>query len=348
MKDIIILAIETSCDETACAIVKNGNEILASNVASQIDVHTLYGGVVPEVASRIHIENISLIIKETLRQANMMVEEVDAIAFTQGPGLIGSLHIGTLAAKTLAWAYNKPLIPVHHLSGHIYANAFVKDLKFPLLALIVSGGHTELVLMKQDYDFKVIGETLDDAIGEAYDKVGRVLNLPYPGGPKIDSLAQKGNPVYKLPQPKVESPLDFSFSGLKSAVMQSRNRLERNNQVLSVADMCASFQHTALNTLWQKVEKALETYDVRQFVLAGGVAANSQLRKIVKEKMEKNYPDIDYIIPPLKYCTDNAAMIGASAYIAYKKGIRADYDIGAKASLDLANGLNKGKIQKCI
>ncbi|MDI9540367.1 MAG: tRNA (adenosine(37)-N6)-threonylcarbamoyltransferase complex transferase subunit TsaD [Bacillota bacterium] len=334
MKDVIILAIESSCDETACAIVKNGNEILADKVASQIDVHTLYGGVVPEVASRIHIENISIIIKETLKEADMTVEEVDAIAFTQGPGLIGSLHIGVLAAKTLAWAYNKPLIPVHHLTGHIYANAFVKELKFPLLALIVSGGHTELVLMKEDYDFEVIGETLDDAIGEAYDKVGRVLNLPYPGGPKIDKLAKEGKPIYKLPTPKVESPLDFSFSGLKSAVMQAINRLKRNNEELSIEDMCASFQKTALSFLWKKVEIALDNYEVKQLVLAGGVAANSQLRKIVEEKMKTDYPDIDYIIPPLKYCTDNAAMIGASAYIAYKKGIRATYDIGAKATLD--------------
>ncbi len=335
MKDIIILAIESSCDETACAIVKNGNEILANKVASQIDVHTLYGGVVPEVASRIHIENISIIIKETLKEADMKVDDVDSIAFTQGPGLIGSLHIGVLAAKTLAWAYNKPLIPVHHLTGHIYSNAFVKELKFPLLALVISGGHTELVLMKEDYDFEVIGETLDDAIGEAYDKVGRVLNLPYPGGPKIDKLAKEGKPIYKLPQPKVENPLDFSFSGLKSAVMQTINRLERNGQQLSIEDMCASFQQTALNALWQKVQTALDTYEVKQFILAGGVAANSQLREMVKEKMESDYPDIDYIIPPLKYCTDNAAMIGASAYIAYKKGIRADYDVGAKATIDL-------------
>jgi N6-L-threonylcarbamoyladenine synthase len=342
MKDIIILAIESSCDETACAIVKNGNEILANKVASQIDVHTLYGGVVPEVASRIHIENISIIIKETLKEANMTVEEVDGIAFTQGPGLIGSLHIGVLAAKTLAWAYNKPLIPVHHLTGHIYSNAFVKELKFPLLALIVSGGHTELVLMKEDYDFQVIGETLDDAIGEAYDKVGRVLNLPYPGGPKIDKLAKEGKPIYKLPLPKVDSFLDFSFSGLKSAVMQTINRLKRNQQKLSIEDMCASFQKAALNALWQKVQIALDTYDVNQFILAGGVAANSELRELVKEKMKEKYPNIDYIIPPLKYCTDNAAMIAASGDIAYKKGIRANYDIGAKASLDLDNKtLNK-------
>ena len=337
MKDVIILAIESSCDETACAIVKNGNEILASKVATQIDVHTLYGGVVPEIASRIHVENISIIIKETLKQANLTVNDVDAIAFTKGPGLIGSLHVGVLAAKTLAWAYNKPLVGVHHLSGHIYANAFVDKLQFPLLALVVSGGHTELVYMKEDYDFKVIGTTLDDAIGESYDKVGRLLDLPYPGGPKIDKLSKLGQPVYKLPKPKVDSPLDFSFSGLKSAIMQSINRIEKSGQKVDINDMCASFQQTALSALWDRVDYALINYDVKQFVLAGGVAANSKLREIVQQKMQQDYPTISYIIPPLSCCTDNAAMIGASGYIAYLKGIRSDYSTSAMASIDLEN-----------
>ena len=337
MKDVIILAIESSCDETACAIVKNGNEILASKVATQIDVHTLYGGVVPEIASRIHVENISIIIKETLKQANLTVNDVDAIAFTKGPGLIGSLHVGVLAAKTLAWAYNKPLVGVHHLSGHIYANAFVDKLQFPLLALVVSGGHTELVYMKEDYDFKVIGTTLDDAIGESYDKVGRLLDLPYPGGPKIDKLAKLGQPVYKLPKPKVDSPLDFSFSGLKSAIMQSINRIEKSGEKVDINDMCASFQQTALSALWDRVDYALKNYDVKQFVLAGGVAANSKLREIVQQKMQQDYPTISYIIPPLSCCTDNAAMIGASGYIAYLKGIRSDYSTSAMASIDLEN-----------
>jgi len=334
MEDIVLLAIESSCDETACAIVRNGHEILSNVVASQIDVHTLYGGVVPEVASRIHVENISTVIKQALQQANMKVEDVDGIAFTQGPGLIGSLHVGVLAAKTLAFNYHKPLIPVQHLTGHIYANAFVGELKFPLLALVVSGGHTELVLMKEDYDFEVIGTTLDDAIGEAYDKVGRVLELPYPGGPKIDKLAKEGKPVYRLPKPKVDNDLDFSFSGLKSAVMQSINRLERNGEELNVADMCASFQETALNALWDRVELALQRYEVRQLVLAGGVAANSRLREIVETRMKK-HPDVEYIIPPLSCCTDNAAMIGASGYIAYKKGVRADYSVSADAALEM-------------
>ena len=337
MKDVIILAIESSCDETACAIVKNGNEILASKVATQIDVHTLYGGVVPEIASRIHVENISIIIKETLKQANLTVNDVDAIAFTKGPGLIGSLHVGVLAAKTLAWAYNKPLVGVHHLSGHIYANAFVDKLQFPLLALVVSGGHTELVYMKEDYDFKVIGTTLDDAIGESYDKVGRLLDLPYPGGPKIDKLSKLGQPVYKLPKPKVDSPLDFSFSGLKSAIMQSINRIEKSGEKVDINDMCASFQQTALSALWDRVDYALKNYDVKQFVLAGGVAANSKLREIVQQKMQQNYPTISYIIQPLSCCTDNAAMIGASGYIAYLKGIRSDYSTSAMASIDLEN-----------
>ena len=337
MKDVIILAIESSCDETACAIVKNGNEILASKVATQIDVHSLYGGVVPEIASRIHVENISIIIKETLKQANLTVNDVDAIAFTKGPGLIGSLHVGVLAAKTLAWAYNKPLVGVHHLSGHIYANAFVDKLQFPLLALVVSGGHTELVYMKEDYDFKVIGTTLDDAIGESYDKVGRLLDLPYPGGPKIDKLSKLGQPVYKLPKPKVDSPLDFSFSGLKSAIMQSINRIEKSGEKVDINDMCASFQQTALSALWDRVDYALKNYDVKQFVLAGGVAANSKLREIVQQKMQQDYPNISYIIPPLSCCTDNAAMIGARGYIAYLKGIRSDYSTSAMASIDLEN-----------
>ena len=334
MKDVILLALESSCDETACAIVKNGKEILSSKVASQIDVHTRYGGVVPEVASRIHIENISIIIKEAIEEAGISMDDVDGIAVTVGPGLIGSLHIGVLAAKTLAWAYHKPLIPVQHLTGHIYANAFVGDLQFPLLALVVSGGHTELVLMKEDYDFQVIGTTQDDAIGEAYDKVGRVLNLQYPGGPKVDKLAKEGTPRYQLPKVHTDNPLNFSFSGLKSAVLQSIKRLERNGEELSVPDMCASFQEAALGHLWSRVESVLDEYDVKQVVLAGGVAANSRLREICTEKMSQR-KNVSYIIPPLSCCTDNAAMIGASGYIAYKKGIFCDLDVEADPSLEM-------------
>ena len=334
MKDVYLLALESSCDETACAIVRNGRDILSSKVSSQIDVHAQYGGVVPEVASRIHVENISIVIKEALKEAGMTVEDMDGIAVTMGPGLIGSLHVGVLAAKTLAWAYHKPLIPVQHLTGHIYANAFVDQLQFPLLALVVSGGPTELVLMKDDYDFEVIGTTQDDAIGEAYDKVARVLGLPYPGGPHVDRLAREGKPVYKLPKVHTDEPLNMSFSGLKSAVLQYLKRLEKNGEEVSVPDMCASFQEAALNVIWSRVKLAFDEYPVRQLVLAGGVAANSRLREIVTQEMKK-YPDIGYILPPLYCCTDNAAMIGASGYIAYKKGIRADLNASADASLEM-------------
>ena len=334
MSDVILLAIESSCDETACAIVRNGKEILSSKIASQIDVHTRYGGVVPEVASRIHVENISIIIKEALLESGVSMDDIDGIAFTAGPGLIGSLHVGVLAAKTLALMYHKPLIPVQHLTGHIYANAFVGELQFPLLALVVSGGHTELVLMKEDYDFEVIGTTQDDAIGEAYDKVGRVLGLPYPGGPKVDKLAKEGRNVYPLPKVHTDNPLNFSFSGLKSAVQQSIRRAERNGEEINVADMCCSFQEAALNHLWSRVETTLNDYPIRQVVLAGGVAANSRLREMVTERM-KNHEGVSYIIPPMYCCTDNAAMIGASGYIAYKKGIRCDYSLEANPSLDI-------------
>jgi N6-L-threonylcarbamoyladenine synthase len=303
-------------------------------VASQIDVHTQYGGVVPEVASRIHVENISIVIQQCLAKSGMSMDDIAAIAFTQGPGLIGSLHVGVMAAKTMAWMYQKPLVPVQHLTGHIYANAFVGTLQFPLLALVISGGHTELVLMKKDYDFEVIGTTQDDAIGEAYDKVARVLGLGYPGGPIIDKLAKQGQPQYKLPRTHTDNPLNFSFSGLKSAVLQAMKRTEKAGETVIVPDMCASFQETALKDLWQRVEAALEQYDVKQVVLAGGVAANSRLREMATTKMA-HHPDISLIIPPLAYCTDNAAMIGASGYIAYQLGRRCDIDVGADAGLEM-------------
>ncbi len=334
MEDVILLAIESSCDETACAIVKNGNEILSSKVASQIEVHTLYGGVVPEVASRIHVENISIVIKEAINEAKVTWDDIDGIAVTIGPGLIGSLHVGVLAAKTLAWAYHKPLIPVQHLTGHIYANAFVGELKFPLLALVVSGGHTELVLMKEDYDFQVLGTTQDDAIGEGFDKVARILGLGYPGGPIVDKLAKEGKPTYQLPKVHTDNPLNMSFSGLKSAVMQTIKREEKMGREVNVNDMCASFQEAALGELWSRVEIALDQYEVKQVVLAGGVAANSRLREMCQTRIDAR-ENVECIIPPMSCCTDNAAMIGASGYIAYKKGLFADLDIAANPSLDM-------------
>ncbi|NLC97203.1 MAG: tRNA (adenosine(37)-N6)-threonylcarbamoyltransferase complex transferase subunit TsaD [Erysipelotrichaceae bacterium] len=329
-----ILALESSCDETACAIIKDNTEILSNVVSSQINVHKLYGGVVPEVASRIHIENISLVIEEALKEANIDIKDIDAIGITQGPGLIGSLHVGVQAAKTIAWLYNKPIIPIHHIAGHIYANSFVDTLEFPLLALVVSGGHTELVMMEEDYEFEVIGTTQDDAIGEAYDKVARLLGLGYPGGPAIDNLAKSGKANYKLPIPKVDKPYDFSFSGLKSAVMQLINRLKKNNEEIIDADIAYIFQETALSLLVNNTKKALNDFKPKHLVLAGGVAANSRLRELMQELI-KDYPDIKLTIPPLWCCTDNAAMIGAATSIAYDKKMFKDLDFSARPSMDI-------------
>ena len=329
-----ILAIESSCDETACAIIKNGNEILSSVVSSQINIHKLYGGVVPEVASRIHVENISLVIKSALEQANVSMDDIEAIAFTQGPGLVGSLHVGVQAAKTIAWLYDKPLVPLHHIMGHIFANTFVDKLEFPLMALVVSGGHTEIVYMKDEYSFEIIGETQDDAIGEAYDKVARVLGLPYPGGPEIDKLAKEGKAFYKLPMPKTENEFDFSFSGLKSAVLQLIQRETKQNHEINKADVAYAFQEVALHSLLSKLVKAVGVYQPKQVVLAGGVAANSRLRVVIQEMM-KQYPNIHLTIPPLWCCTDNAAMIGAAGSVAIKYNKTNDLTLAVKPSMEL-------------
>ncbi|NBK97010.1 MAG: tRNA (adenosine(37)-N6)-threonylcarbamoyltransferase complex transferase subunit TsaD [Erysipelotrichia bacterium] len=334
MKDTYILGIESSCDETACAIVKNGKEVIANVVATQIDVHKKFGGVLPEVASRIHVENISMVIEEALEKAHMEVEDVDAIAFTQGPGLIGSLHVGVQAAKTLAWAYQKPLVPIHHISGHIFANHLVSDLIFPLMALVVSGGHSELVYMKNDHDYQIIGTTQDDAIGEAYDKVARVLGLSYPGGPQIDRLAKEGQPIYKLPTPHTQGMYDLSFSGLKSGVLQFIDRCKRKQETFNRANLAASFQETALNLIMDKTMLALENYDVKQLVLAGGVAANSRLREKMQTAMANN-DQVQLLIPPLWCCTDNAAMIATAGYFAYHNGVRADFDVSARSSISM-------------
>ncbi len=327
-----LLAIESSCDETACAVVRDGREILSNIVSSQINVHTLYGGVVPEVASRIHVENISAVISEALNKAGVTMDEIDGIAYTLGPGLIGSLHVGVQAAKTLAWMYHKPLIPLNHLTGHIYANAFVTELKYPLMALVISGGHTELVWMESDWDFKVIGTTRDDAIGEAYDKVARVLGLGYPGGPKIDRIAKEGKPHYQLPTPKTDTQYDFSFSGLKTAVLQMIAREEKKGETVSVPDAAYCFQETALGMLVGKTTAAVREYKPAMLVLAGGVAANSRLRVMMEEEMKK-IPETELVIPPLSCCTDNAAMIGAAGYIAYQHGLFGGLDAAADPGL---------------
>ncbi len=333
MKDVLILGIESSCDETACAIVKNGKEVMSNIVATQIDVHKQFGGVLPEVASRIHVENISMVIEEALQKANVSMEQIDGVSFTQGPGLVGSLHIGVQAAKTLAWAYDKPLIPIHHIKGHIVANELVSDLKYPLMALVVSGGHSELVYMKDDEHCEIIGQTQDDAIGEAYDKVARVMGLPYPGGPQIDRLAKEGEPIYTLPMPKTQGEFDLSFSGLKSGVLQFIDRCKRKGEDYDKACLAASFQETALRLIIQKTLLALDRYTVNQIVLAGGVAANSRLRARMEEVMKERKEAL--LIPPLWCCTDNAAMIASAGYYAYQKKAFCGFEVSAKSSVPL-------------
>lgn len=320
-KTKIVLAIESSCDETACAIIDEDRNVLSSVVTSQIDVHARFGGVIPEIASRMHIEQISTIINSAIKQTNITMDDVDAIAYTIGPGLIGSLHIGGIAAKSLALFYNKPLIGVHHLKGHIFVNEMIKPLNYPMLALVVSGGHTELVYIENDQSFKIIGTTLDDAVGEAYDKVARLMHGQYPGGPFIDSLAKQGKPSYDLPMPKVDE-LNFSFSGLKNAVLQLVKKEEGMGKQINSADLACSFQERALGLLIKKTKLALEQYPCKSVVIAGGVACNSRLRELMKE----NFSDYDLILPPLKYCTDNALMIGCAAlhYLKNKKFVELD------------------------
>lgn len=330
MKDIYILAFESSCDETSVSIIRNGHDEIATIVLSQMDIHAEYGGVVPEIASRNHVENITLVIEQCLEKANMTIEEIDAIAITYGPGLIGSLLVGLQAAKTLAYIYNKPLVPVHHIAGHIYANNLVKPMKFPLIALVVSGGHTELVYMKEDYSFKKIGGTLDDAVGEAYDKVARVIKVPYPGGPVIDRLAFDGEDTYDLPMPLNDDSYNFSFSGLKSAVINlNHNEIQRGNEI-NKANLACSFQNRVTDILVKKTMKAMKAYNVKNLIVAGGVAANKGLRSKLEKECKNN--GFELTIPNIKYCTDNAAMIGAAGYYAYKLGRVADLNLNSKAN----------------
>jgi N6-L-threonylcarbamoyladenine synthase len=333
-KDEIILAIETSCDETAVAIVKNGTELLANIVASQIESHKRFGGVVPEVASRHHVEQITIVMEEALNKAELEPADLTAVAVTEGPGLVGALLIGVNAAKAFAFAHGLPLVPVHHIAGHIYANRLVKEMTFPLLSLIVSGGHTELVLMEEHGTFKVIGETRDDAAGEAYDKVARTLNMPYPGGPHIDKLAQEGEPNIDLPRAWLEpESLDFSFSGLKSAVINTVHNATQRGEAIKPEDLAASFQASVVDVLVEKTYRAAEQYKVKQVLLAGGVAANKGLRKALEERFKDT--GYDLVIPPLHLCTDNAAMIAAAGSVAYQKGTRGDMALNGVPGLDL-------------
>lgn len=329
MKDIYILGIESSCDETSASIVKNGTEEIATVISSQIDIHKNYGGVVPEIASRHHVKNITIVLEECLEKANMTIDDVDAIAITYGPGLIGSLLIGLEAAKTLSFIYNKPLIPVHHIAGHIYANSLVKELKFPLLAVVVSGGHTEIIEMKKHYNFEKLGGTLDDAIGECYDKVARVIGLEYPGGPKLDKLAKEGKDTYKLPIPLQDDSYNFSFSGLKSAVINLAHNEEQRGEELRKSDLAASFQKVAVESIVSKVKKAIEEKNIKNVIVAGGVAANNGLREAMQEMTEEL--GVELSIPPMKYCTDNGTMIAAAGYYAYLDGRRADLTLNSKS-----------------
>ena len=333
MKDIYILAIETSCDETSIAIVKNGHEVVAITILTQMDTHAKFGGVVPEIASRMHTENITMVLEDTLNKANMQVSDVDAIAVTYKPGLLGSLLVGIEFAKTLSYVYKKPLIKVNHLIGHIYANAINNKLEFPLLALVVSGGHTELVVMKNDYDFELLGATLDDAIGEAYDKVARILNIPYPGGPGIEKLALEGKISYNLPKPLVDNTYNFSYSGLKSYIINLvHNEKQRDNEIRK-ADLAASFQYVAIDELSRKLDLALKNTNIRNVIVAGGVSANKYLRNEIYKVAKKYKAKLN--IPDFIYCTDNAAMIGAAAYPLYLKNDFTDYSLNAESQANI-------------
>ncbi len=334
-KDVLILAVESSCDETSVAVIKNGTEILSNVVASQIESHKRFGGVVPEVASRHHVESVTLVFEESLEVANVTWKDIDAIAVTEGPGLIGSLLIGINAAKTLAFVHNIPLLGIHHIAGHIYANQLVEPLQFPLLSLVVSGGHTELVYMKDHYDFEVIGETLDDAVGEAYDKVARTLSLPYPGGPHIDRLAALGEDTYNVPRVWLDKEAyDFSFSGLKSAVINTvHNRRQRGEEIVP-ENLAASFQASVVEVLVEKTMRAAREYNVKQIIVAGGVSANKGLRAGLEQAVT-TLPNVKLTIPPLALCTDNAAMIGAAGYQAYLKGHRSGMDMNGSSGVEL-------------
>ena len=314
-----ILAIESSCDETSIAVVEDGKHVLSNVTYTQIEIHKQYGGVVPEVASRHHIEKVTYVLEGALKEANITLNDIDAVAVTQTPGLVGSLMVGINTAKTISLAFNKPLIYINHIHGHIYANYLTNEFKFPLIALVVSGGHTEIVLMKDHLDFEILGETLDDAVGEAYDKIARVVNVGYPGGPIIDKMAASGQATYKLPHVKLgKDSYDFSFSGLKSAVINLHNKANMKGETLNANDLAASFQDAVVDVLVSKTKRALEEYNCKQVIVAGGVAANKGLRKSMQDMVDQ-LEDVTLTFPPFEYCTDNAAMIGVAAYFQYLK-----------------------------
>lgn len=335
-KDVYILAIESSCDETAAAVVKNGRTVLSNVISSQIELHKLYGGVVPEIASRKHIEKINQVIEEALEQAGMTLEEMDAIGVTYGPGLVGALLVGVAEAKAIAYAAKKTLVGVHHIEGHISANYIENlDLEPPFVCLVVSGGHTHLVVVNDYGKYQIIGRTRDDAAGEAFDKVARAIGLGYPGGPKIDKLSKEGNAdAIRFPKAHVEgAPYDFSFSGVKSAVLNYINGAHMKGETIVEADIAASFQKAVTDVLVEHAMKAVKDFGMDKFAIAGGVASNSTLRATMKEACEKN--GVKFYHPSPIFCTDNAAMIGAAAYYEYMAGVRHGWDLNAVPNLKL-------------
>ncbi|MBE5959715.1 MAG: tRNA (adenosine(37)-N6)-threonylcarbamoyltransferase complex transferase subunit TsaD [Lachnospiraceae bacterium] len=336
MQNIKILAIESSCDETAAAVVVDGREVLSNVISSQIDIHTLYGGVVPEIASRKHIENINPVIEKALSDANLTLDDIDAIGVTYGPGLVGALLVGVAEAKAISFAKDIPLIGVHHIEGHICANYIDnKELEPPFICLVVSGGHTHLVVVKDYGEYEILGKTRDDAAGEAFDKVARAIGLGYPGGPKIDKVSVEGNPeAYTFPRAKItDSVYDFSFSGLKSAVLNQINGAQMKGEEINVADIAASFQKAVVDSLVTRAMTALEETGFKKFAIAGGVASNTAVRKAFTEECAKK--NIEFYCPSKILCTDNAAMIGAAAYYEYEKGVRSDYHLNAIPNLKL-------------
>lgn len=328
-KDIITLGIESSCDETSVAVVKNGREVLSNIIDTQIPIHEKYGGVVPEIASRNHIEAISRVTKKAIEEANVSFNDIDAITPTYGPGLVGALLVGLSYAKALSFAIGKPLVGVNHIQGHIAANYITyKELKPPFLCVLVSGGNTQIVNVKSYTDFEILGKTRDDAIGEAFDKVARVVGLGYPGGPKVDKLAKEGNPIYKLPKTHFENSLDFSFSGIKTAVIN----LNHNTPNIDKADLCASFEKTVTEVLIENIKKAIEQTGIKSLAIAGGVSANSYIRN---EILKLENEGIKIYMPELKLCTDNAAMIASAGYYNFINGKRDMLDLNAIPNLKL-------------
>lgn len=340
-KDIYILAIESSCDETAAAVVKNGRTVLSNVISSQIELHKLYGGVVPEIASRKHIEKINQVIEEALEQAGMTLEKMDAIGVTYGPGLVGALLVGVAEAKAIAYAAGKPLVGVHHIEGHISANYIENpDLEPPFVCLVVSGGHTHLVAVNDYGNYQIIGRTRDDAAGEAFDKVARAIGLGYPGGPKIDKLSKEGNPdAIRFPKAHIEDgPYDFSFSGVKSAVLNYLNGAQMKGEPVVEADIAASFQKAVTDVLVENAMKAVRECGMKKLAIAGGVASNSALRSAMKAACEKN--GVRFYHPSPIFCTDNAAMIGAAAYYEYMAGVRHGWDLNAVPNLKLGERIS--------